>query len=128
MYVKDFEGWSTKKQVLDAKTKIPFFNKWQIWWCSMGVNVGFEIFGKDKLYTRPVVILKKYSRSTFFGLPMTSKRKERDAFYAIDFRNKESSVILDQGRIMDARRLADKMGELPESSFQAVRKAFKDFH
>jgi mRNA-degrading endonuclease toxin of MazEF toxin-antitoxin module len=94
----------------------------------MGVNVGFEIFGKDKLYTRPVVILKKYSRSTFFGLPMTSKRKERDAFYALDFRNKESSVILDQGRIMDARRLADKMGELPESSFQAVRKAFKDFH
>jgi mRNA interferase MazF len=124
-YIKDFEGWSHLKQKLDAKTKPPFFREGQVWWCSLGVNVGFEIYGKSRVYTRPVLILKKYSQQTFFGLPMSSKRKDRTAYYPIIFQNCEGSLILDQGRTLDSRRLTERMGEFSETMFAELKEAFK---
>lgn len=125
---KDFNRWNEKKQELDADPKAPLFKEGQVWWCSIGVNVGFEIFGKSEVFTRPVLILRKYNNQTFFGLPMTSKRKDHPSCYAFDFQEEKGSIILNQGRTLDAKRLADLMGELPESTFQKVRQAFKNFH
>jgi mRNA interferase MazF len=124
-HVKDFNGWNRLKQKIDAKTSPPFFSEGQVWWCSLGVNVGFEIYGKSCVYTRPVLILKKYSRQTFFGLPMSSKRKDRTAYYPIDFQGSEGSLILDQGRTLDSRRLIDRMGEFSEDAFMELKEAFK---
>ena len=125
---KNFDDWNDTKQLLNSEQNFPFFNEGQIWWCSVGINVGFEILGKSGLYTRPVLILRKYGKQTFFGLPMTSRRKDRDSHYHFDFDGVQGSIILDQGRTMDVRRLADRMGELPERQFQKIRTAFKKFH
>lgn len=124
-YIKDFAGWNRLKQRLDAKTKPPFFNEGQVWWCSLGVNVGFEIYGKSCVYTRPVLILKKYSRQTFFGLPLSSKRKDRAAYYPIEFQNSKGSLILDQGRTLDSRRLTERMGEFSEDTFRELKEVFR---
>ena len=127
-HMKDFAGWHKRKQFLDVKASTSFFNEGQVWWCSIGVNIGYEIFGKSDVFTRPVLILKKYSKQTFFGLPMTSKIKNYPSRYSFTFQGETSSVILDQGRAMDSKLLLDRLGEVPKAQFEEIRKAFKAFH
>lgn len=35
-----------------------YFKERQIWWASIGQNIGVEANGKNKKYERPVIILK----------------------------------------------------------------------
>ncbi len=127
-YVKDFDGWNYLKKKLDSNTSPPFFREGQVWWCSLGINIGFEIFGKSSVYTRPVLILRKYGKQTFFGLPMTSKRKERAAYYPVEFQQMQSSIILDQGRTLDSRRLIKRIGEFPEDKLKEFQEAFRKYN
>ena len=48
----------------------------EIWWCSLGVNVGHEEDGKNEQFERPALILKKWSNKTVIILPMTTKTKK----------------------------------------------------
>ena len=122
--MKDFGQWLRIKAELDIRHDSPTFQEREIWWCSIGVNVGFEIFGKDEKFTRPVLILRKYSRSTFFGLPLTSKRKQHPYHYHLHVAGKEGSVLLDQGRTIDSRRLIKKISKLNENDVAAIKEAF----
>lgn len=125
---KDFDGWNQLKQRLDKITTPPFFNEREIWWCSIGVNVGYEVYGKGTLFTRPVLIIKKHSASTFLGIPMSTKLKDRHDYYPLTFNGKNVSLMLGEMRNFDSRRLADKMGKLGENKCKEVREAlFKNF-
>jgi hypothetical protein len=43
---KDFDGWNEKKK--DTNEKIgPFCHERELWWCTLGVNIGFEQDGSD---------------------------------------------------------------------------------
>jgi mRNA interferase MazF len=125
--MKNFDDWHILKQELDGKDNAPLFKEREIWWCSVGVNVGYEIFGKDGQFTRPILVLRKFSHFTFFGLPLTSSRKDFPSYYPLNFRGKEGSVLLDQGRTVDARRLVRRMGRLTEEDAATIKAAFKDF-
>lgn len=57
---KDFDGWNTKKKLAHAINKRPFFHEREIWYCALGVNVGFEQDGKGKDFLRPVIGIKKF--------------------------------------------------------------------
>jgi mRNA-degrading endonuclease toxin of MazEF toxin-antitoxin module len=121
---KHFSDWHKVKIELDHRRNLPTFSEREIWWCSIGVNVGYEIFGKNDEFIRPVLILKKYSRSTFFGLPMTSKRKSHIFHYPLDFKGVAGSILLDQGRTLDSRRLGRKLGKLPDGEVDKIRESF----
>ncbi len=125
MLMKDFDTWNILKKKLDGSNQPPRFNEGEIWWCSVGVNVGFEIFGKDRLFTRPVLIIKKFSPYTYFGVPLTSKRKDKPSHFAIDFKGRSGSVILDQGKTLDARRLSERMGRIGDKKLDTIVNAFK---
>ncbi|MET0154783.1 MAG: type II toxin-antitoxin system PemK/MazF family toxin, partial [Rickettsiales bacterium] len=113
---KNFEEWNARKRELDAKKEPRSFKEGDVWWCSIGLNVGYEIFGKSAEYTRPVLILRKYTYSTFFALPLSTKRKKRPSYRDFEFNEIEGSVILDQGRTLDGRRLLRRMGQVPKNS------------
>jgi mRNA interferase MazF len=125
-HIKDFEGWNRLKQKLDVLHKPPFFNEREIWWCSLGVNVGFEVYGKGSIYTRPVLILKKLGKYSFLGVPLTSKRKDRPYHYPVSFAGVEGSALIGQIRMMDNKRLSEMMGTLGRKQFEAVRTSVKD--
>ena len=126
---KDFDTWNNLKQTLDAKDRqeAPLYRRREIWWCSVGVNVGFEIFGKNENFVRPVIILRKYSPLTFFGLPMTSNRKNIPSHFHFDFRGTAGSILLDQGKTFDARRLVKRMGRVNKNDVQIIKQAFIDY-
>ena len=73
---KDFDIWNKQKKLLNIRniTNL-YFSERQIWWCSIGCNIGSEIDGKHINFERPVLILKKVNKAQFIGIPLTSKKK-----------------------------------------------------
>lgn len=58
--MKDFDSWFVLKPKLDAKeSKPPLVSERDIWWLSIGENVGSEIDGKSELHSRPAIVFKK---------------------------------------------------------------------
>jgi mRNA interferase MazF len=125
---KDFEEWHKEKAVLHKKTKTVFFHEREIWWCALGANVGNEQDGKGALFTRPVLILKKFSKTTFWAVPLTTKRKQGTYFYSLSSRvgGRRTTAVLHQLRLIDARRLSDKLGYATKQDFANIKKSVSD--
>ena len=43
---KDFDSWNEKKKILN-NNDVSFYHEREVWWCSLGVNVGYEQNGKS---------------------------------------------------------------------------------
>jgi mRNA interferase MazF len=56
---KDFRKWHFRKKLVHESKNIPYFYEREIWWCSIGLNVGYEQDGKNDNFERPVLVLKK---------------------------------------------------------------------
>lgn len=39
---KDFDSWNSQKKNIHTKGENKFYHPREIWWCSLGINVGFE--------------------------------------------------------------------------------------
>ena len=61
----DFDKWNNKKKQLHVRTNAPTFKEREVWWCSLGANIGTEQNGKGQNFTRPVLVLRKFSTSQF---------------------------------------------------------------
>jgi hypothetical protein len=46
MYEKYFDKWNLEKQRLNNRKDVPHSKLRDIWWVSLGINVGYEIDGK----------------------------------------------------------------------------------
>ena len=120
---KNFDQWNSLKKKLDGIESLPFFNEREIWWCSIGVNIGSEMYGKGKTFSRPVLVLKKLSKSSFLGIPLTTKIKNSFGYHKFTFQQKEVCAVINDIKKLDIRRLGDKMGELSERKFETIRTA-----
>ncbi len=122
---KDFDDWNSVKKRLDTGHVAPTFQKREIWWCSIGLNIGHEENGKNKDYSRPVLVIRKFNDHIFWGIPLTTQIKEKHYYYKIHFKEKEQCVMLSQIRLLESRRLTDKMGKLSQKQFDEIREALK---
>ena len=127
-----FDGWNEQKKEINAREAIVInakgkglYKEGEIWWCAIGKNVGFEEDGKNELFERPVLVLKKFSKDVFFGLPMTSTRKESPYYYPYDLHETEGAVILSQGKLLSTKRLLRKMAKMGDDHLAEVRTAFR---
>ena len=121
--IKEFNGWNVKKQeihVSDRTQKI-YFKQGQIWWCSLGQNIGSESFGKGEYFRRPILILKKLSADLCIALPLTSKEKNGTWFIDITLQGEKKWVMLYQIRVLHKKRFSLKVGELDSTHFQRVK-------
>ncbi len=125
--VKDFTEWHGVKTRIDAKDKaLPSIRQREIWWCSIGVNVGHEEDGKGDVYSRPVLIVRKFNTHVFLGVPLTTRMKDGWHHHRIHFHGKEQCLMITQIRLFDTKRLTTKLGKLSRVQFDAVRAALKD--
>jgi mRNA interferase MazF len=124
---KDFDRWNRLKKGLESTSELPTFNEREVWWCSFGMNIGYELFGKGEKFWRPVLVLSKHNAHSFFGLPLGSTIKQNPRHYfRLDFDGRQGSALLSQGRILSTKRLSNLMGTLSETKFHAVKAAYKD--
>ena len=121
---KDFQKWHTLKSEIDIKHKPPLFREQEIWWCSLGANVGFEEDGKNDLFERPVLVFRKFNKELFLGLPMTSKKKEGKYYQVVSLHDMERSAILSQIRVLSGKRLIRRLGKLSDKQFSALENSF----
>lgn len=112
VHAKDFDTWNKIKQTVNQRVIFPLFKEQDIWWTAIGVNIGFEEDGKHEKFIRPVLVLKKFSKEFFLGLPMSSKLKNNPYYYQVKVKNKEVSVLVSQLRVFSAQRFEDKLGTL----------------
>lgn len=92
-----------------------------VWWCSIGVNIGQEIDGKNATAERPVCIIKKFGGAGFFALPLSSNMKAAPYRYPVMLENRKSAVLLDQGRTMSAKRLQRRLGYMKKTDFRDIK-------
>jgi mRNA interferase MazF len=124
---KDFFGWIEEKKRLHEKQKEVYFDEREIWWCALGVNIGFEQDGKGERYERPVVIIKKFNAHACAVVPLTARDKKGWYYLALGIiEGRNATAILSQVRFVDRRRLINKIGTLPESPFAELKKAVTD--
>ena len=117
---KEFDKWSAKKKGLDKRTQIPLVSERDIFWCSIGINVGDEEDGKNELFSRPVLVFKKFSANLFWGIPMTSQNKGSEYYIPIQFKNKTNSVMVSHLRLYDAKRLGLRIGRLYITEYNKI--------
>lgn len=124
---KDFAGWHELKAKLDGYHKAPLFQQRDVWWTCIGANIGYEVDGKSHRFNRPVLVVRKFNERFFFGVPLTTKRKESNPYYyPLCFQDKEISALLFQARPFDAKRLTHRMGKLSNAQFSGVREALAE--
>lgn len=124
----EFKEWMKIKEKLhfNNKNKSPLITDSDIWWLSIGKNVGYELDGKSELFSRPVLVFKKLSHNTFLGIPMTTKKKGGSWFVQAKQGGVEVSMILSQVRVFDTKRLSSRIGRLDDEDFNKVKTGFKD--
>ena len=127
-FVDAIKNWFELKVKLRAKKDRIIFKQGEIWWCSLGFNIGEEIFGKGQKFTRPVLIFKKFTRDSFMGLPLTTHGKKGSWYIEIEVRDTKQYVLLNQARILDKKRLTNKIGSVNKADFEKVKKRFIEFY
>ncbi len=123
---KDFTTWTNLKKDLNNRSNTPTFKQREIWWCSIGVNIGCEEDGKNKLFNRPVLIIRKFNNSIFFGIPLSTKIKDNKYYYPIHFGGEDGSALLSQLRTFESKRLTHKMGTLTKEQFENLREKIRE--
>jgi mRNA-degrading endonuclease toxin of MazEF toxin-antitoxin module len=123
---KDFDRWNTNKKQINDRVHAPFFYSREIWWSSLGINVGFEQDGSRKSFQRPVLIIRGLSKNTCLVAPLTGSPKHHPFRVPIGMIDgKEAQVIISQLRVIDTRRLINRIGVLSQSIFESIRKSIR---
>jgi mRNA interferase MazF len=123
---RDFDKWNEQKKEINERSA-PFYHEREVWWCALGVNVGFEQDGSGRQHDRPVLVLKGLSAHTFIAIPLTTSTHEHPLRPSIGIvEGKEARALLSQMRVVDAKRLIRKIEYLEKGRFEDIRKAVRD--
>ena len=110
--------------MLDASISFADFHEREIWWCSIGVNVGSEQHSQTDDFSRPVIIIRRFTRDIFLGIPLTTKVREHLSFRVrIVAGDHENDALLLQMRTYDRRRLVRKIGTISVQEFATLTNA-----
>jgi mRNA interferase MazF len=121
---KEFTQWNNIKENIHTHGESKFYHAREIWWCSIGVNVGYEQDGSGEEYRRPVLILKGFSKETCLVVPLTTSTHSHPLRVTVGtIHGKEATALLSQIRVVDTKRLVRKIGYLNKGIFEDIRKA-----
>jgi mRNA interferase MazF len=128
MVKKNFQKWHTEKTIVHNSKDRPFFHTREIWFCSLGENIGFEQDGNGNDFLRPIIVIKKFNNEIFWCIPLTTKTKTGKHYHSFNFNENEMSVaILSQLRLLDAKRLQYKIGTMHKEDFEEMKRKIKQF-
>lgn len=123
---KDFDLWNLNKKQINGVNENKFYHQRDIWWCALGVNVGFEQDGTGENFQRPVLILKGFSKHVCLVVPLTTSLKNNPYHISLGtITNKPSTAIISQLRLVDTKRLINKIAVLNKEKFKEIQKAVR---
>ncbi len=123
--VQHFLAWTSRKISIHFTDRPEFyFYEREVWWASLGENIGSETNGKNFHFERPVVIVRKFSKDMLFVIPTTTKSKVGSWYQPIKYDAVKTQAILAQARTISAKRLIRKIGNLSPEQFQPLVEGF----
>lgn len=123
--LKQFGQWlKLKERLHERDQRPPLVSEGDIWWASVGENVGSEINGKSELFSRPVIVYRKLSHGFYFVIPTTTQAKTGSWYVPFRQKGRENAACLHQARAIDYRRLSSKLGTLDDEDIVRVREGF----
>lgn len=121
-----FIEWTKVKIRIHFSEKIVYFREGEIWWASLGVNIGHEEEGKNEKFERPILVLKKFSRHALWAIPLTTKRKEGNPYYFSYLFNEEKyAALLPQLKLISSKRLLRKIGIFAVEDYDKIKQEIK---
>ena len=124
--VKNFDKWNKKKKELSHSIKNILPSKRQVWWLSIGLNVGAEEDGKNNNFERPILVIKVFNRQCFLGIPITSANKINKKYYfPVIYNQNKYFLILSQIRLFSTKRLSRKIYKISSVDFLKIKKELK---
>lgn len=123
---KDFDTWNRRKKHIESRGVPPYYHEREIWWCALGINIGYEQDGTGSNYDRPILIIRGFNSRLLFGVALTGRMKLGRYYEPLGkIEDREASVILSQVRLIDSKRLVRKIGTLDSALFQKVTARLK---
>lgn len=126
--VKIFADWTKLKIRIHVADNFAYPKKKEIWWVSLGQNVGVEANGKNNKFERPAVVLKVFNNQGFLIAPTSSKVKNGE--YFIKFTNidgQKGIINMSQIRSISNKRFIRKVSEIDDNDFEKIRVMLNNF-
>lgn len=119
---KDFDRWNEKKKKTHADTAHLMFYEREVWWVYAGVNIGVEIDGKRELFSRPVIMIRKFNKDMALIVPTTAQERKGNKYYfsVVGDDNKRYTVCLSQIRAVSSKRFFRKIGTIDKASYNSL--------
>jgi len=125
--VKRFRAWHKLKYRIHFNDNLPAgYKEREIWWVSLGNNVGVEEDGKGEMFNRPVLVVKGFSKYQFWGIPLSTTEKSGKYYHKFVVNGKVSTALLSQLRVLDTRRFINKYGMVNIKDFVTIKKKIID--
>jgi mRNA interferase MazF len=125
MMFEKYDNWNEVKKTT-TKNKIHIGIKTrEVFWVKLGQNIGDEEYGKGKLFSRPVLVIRQFTKDLFLGVPLTTTIKDNDYFYSFEFYTKKgkskNSAMLLQLKSFSKKRLTTKIGVVSKEDFKNIQ-------
>jgi len=125
MMFEKYDNWNEVKKIT-TKNKIHIGIKTrEVFWVKLGQNIGDEEYGKGKLFSRPVLVIRQFTKDLFLGVPLTTTIKDNDYFYSFEFDTKKgkskNSAMLLQLKSFSKKRLTTKIGVVSKEDFKNIQ-------
>ncbi|MES2314937.1 MAG: type II toxin-antitoxin system PemK/MazF family toxin [Patescibacteria group bacterium] len=117
---KDFDTWNEYKKIINNERRPVNFHEREIWWCKIGVNIGSEQDSYSGDFSRPILVLKKFTQTIFLGVPFTTTISEEQFRFHYVLRGRKTDLLLLHVRSFDSRRLGKKIGVMSVTDFNTV--------
>ena len=127
LMIKRFIDWIIAKIIIDKTERRDFtINEYQVFWCSLGENIGDEENGKGDYFRRPVLVFKKFNNNIFWGIPLSTKIKDNKYYVKILLKDEEVSAMISQLRVLDTKRLDEYVGYVSRVDFIKIQNRIID--
>ena len=99
----------------------------EIRWVVLGVNIGSEINGKGKSFTRPALIVHVVGSNLALIIPLSTKVKEITGYLPFEFQGRTISLCVHQARTVSQKRILSRKGRISEKKLGEIKEQLKKF-
>lgn len=122
---KDFPAWHQLKATIDSTNPNLYYAEGEVWWMKIGHNVGSEQNGSIDTFSRPVVIVRGFSRTLFWGIPLSNTSNRSQYVEPVIVDGIERAANISQMRAIDTRRVGTKIGSITTAELAAIKAKIK---
>lgn len=126
MYRKDFDRWNEIKKKTDSSKFTDFVHTREVWWCSLGLNIGYEQDGKHITFERPMLVLRKFNNDMVLAVPLSTRLKKNSYNIIFMHEGEQFSALISQIRLISTKRFLRRMYQMDSTIFTKIREAVKD--